>query len=293
MFPLLIYLFDLLRRIALRPLEIFKDMAPLRNIGLMVSRPTSTISSVPPTAPRSFGLTNEQRRRAEQLVNVFEYGTPTTTYDTIVALNDGRGYTAGRAGFTTATGDAQLVIERYQQTVPAAPLGAYLPIIRRLSAEENGDIRGLEGFPEAWKQAAKDARFRAAQDAIHDELYFIPAMEEAEQLGVTSASGKAIFYDTIIQHGGGTSSDSLSGIIQRATNTLGGTPKSGVRERVWLQAFLEARRSVLLRPANQATQDAWAASAGRVDILLDVLQSNPDLTRRIVIDTDSYEAVIR
>lgn len=293
MFPLLIYLFDLLQRVTLNHPGALKTALPLRNIGLTVLRPASVTQSPIVNTPTTYGLTTEQRRRAEQLVNVFEYGTPTTTYNVVATLDDGRGYTAGRAGFTTATGDAQLVIEHYQKAMPNTALGLYLPAIRHLSREESGDIHELVGFPEAWKQAAKDARFRAAQDAIHNELYFIPAMQEAEQLGITSAIGKAILYDTIIQHGGGAGTDSLSGIIRATIHAIGGTPKTGVREKVWLQAFLEERRSVLLRPANHDTQAAWAASVGRVDVLLDVLQSNPDLNRSIVIDTENYEATIR
>ena len=46
---------------------------------------------------------DEQRDIADQIISVFENNDPVINYDFIGNINDGRGYTAGRAGFTTAT----------------------------------------------------------------------------------------------------------------------------------------------------------------------------------------------
>ena len=57
-------------------------------------------------------------------------------------------------------------------------------------------------------------------------------------------------------------------------------------EEVWLQEFMSIRRSVLLNPDNQETQEEWSQSVGRIDTLIELYQSgNVLLTPPIVIDT--------
>ena len=41
----------------------------------------------------------------DSITSCFENSTKTIQYGYVEALNDGRGYTAGKAGFTTGTGD--------------------------------------------------------------------------------------------------------------------------------------------------------------------------------------------
>lgn len=259
-----------------------------------ISSSPKTVSAAPIVihTPASW-MTTEQKRRAEQLTSIFENGTPQFDYRAIEDLGDGRGYTAGRAGFTTATGDAYLVVERYTKQVPANPLAAYLPRLKQLANDEDGDISQLVGFVNAWHRVALDSRFRAVQDAVIDELYYLPAMNVSDKLGVTSALGRAILYDTIIQHGGGNNEDSLSAIVNRTTNALQGTPKSGVSQTLWLNTFLDLRKQDLLRPANRTTQDVWAVSIGRVEVLRKLLyEKNMDLHGPIIVDTKEYDAKI-
>src|SRR5437870_4798044 len=59
------------------------------------------------------GLTVEQKRRAEQLTSLFENGRIELQYSYAEDLGDGRGITTGRAGFTTADGDALEVVTLY------------------------------------------------------------------------------------------------------------------------------------------------------------------------------------
>lgn len=248
----------------------------------------SALAGLPATA-----MTFDQKRRAEQLTSVFENGTPKIDYAAVEVLDDGRGYTAGRAGFTTATGDAYLVAERYAREVPGNPLAAYLPRLKQLADDEDGDTSGLAGFASAWRRASADVRFQRVQDAVVDELYYRPAMDVAATNGIMSALGRAILYDTIIQHGGGDDADSLSALVSRTTDQLGGMPKTGVPEIIWLSAFLDMRRQSLLQPSNRATQEVWAVSVGRVDVLRELLvQKNLRLEGPIAIGVFPYEAEI-
>ncbi|ARX88391.1 hypothetical protein SMD44_07878 [Streptomyces alboflavus] len=73
------------------------------------------------------GLSAEQRRRADQLVSVFENGTTKIQYGYAENLDDGRGVTAGRAGFTTDDGDALEVVRAYTDKKPDNPSPASSP----------------------------------------------------------------------------------------------------------------------------------------------------------------------
>ena len=130
------------------------------------------------------GLTHAQRLRADKLVSEFENSTQVIQYCYVVALDDGRGYTVGRAGFTTATGDLLEVAEMYTHEVPGNPLAKLLPRLREAAA--NGDERtdGLEDLPQAWKDTCKDPRQRAVQDAVVDREYYDPAVKLWRKYGL-------------------------------------------------------------------------------------------------------------
>ncbi len=256
--------------------------------------PYSVSSTKPVPVSSKKSVTNQQKHRMEQLTSIFENGTPTFDYAAIENLGDGRGYTAGRAGFTTATGDAYLVAKRYTAQVADNPLADYLSRLKILADEEDDNTSTIVGFPEAWKRAALDARFRGVQDAVIDELYYQPAMKVGDMLGVTSALGRAMLYDTIIQHGGGDDEDSLAAIVKRTTDVVYGIPENGVSETLWLETFLNQRRQNLLHPTNKTTQDVWAVSVGRVEILRKLLsEKNLDLHGPIIINTNEYQATIQ
>ncbi len=208
-------------------------------------------------------------------------------------LDDGRGYTAGRIGFTTGTGDAYTVVQRYTDRVPDNMLAKYLPRMQVLRDDESDSVSGLEGFPKAWAEAAKDSRFRAVQDEISDEVYYNPAMAAADDLGLKYALSRGIMYDTIIQHGGGEDSpDGLYALINLTNKKMGGSPKTGIDEKQWIYTFLQVRKTDLLHPVNKDTQEAWAESADRIDILKNIADSgNWDLHGPIRLGGD-YEATI-
>src|SRR3954451_12985955 len=115
------------------------------------------------TAGAAPGLTHAQRLRTDKLISEFENSTPVIQYCYVVALDDGRGYTVGRAGFTTATGDLLEVAEMYTDEVPDTPLAALLPRLRD-AARGDGSTDGLEALPQAWRDTCKDPRQRAIQD---------------------------------------------------------------------------------------------------------------------------------
>lgn len=62
---------------------------------------------------------------------------------------------------------------------------------------------GLDpGFPDAWRSAAADPVFQAAQEAERDRVYFDPAVWLAKQDGLR-ALGQFACYDAAVMHGAG------------------------------------------------------------------------------------------
>lgn len=227
-------------------------------------------------------LNQEQKSTAEQFTNFLENSNLNPQYDYAENLDDGRGITAGRCGFTTGTDDAHIVIKKYTELVPENPLAKYLPELNRLdhaNEDEKDDTDNLEDFEEAWQDAARDERFRQVQDDMNDELYFRPSQQLADEFGLNLPLSRAALYDACIQHGIGDNADSLNSMLKRTKKALNGTPNDGVEEVVWLAKFLEVRKSVLLNPDDEDSQEEWSESAERVDVYSNLLeQGNTDLT---------------
>jgi chitosanase len=236
------------------------------------------------TSPGPAGLTEEQRLRAERLINNFEHGTTEFQYGSAEALPDGRGITFGRAGFTTQSGDGRDVVARYAAAKPDNPLAKYLPRLDVLARGESGSTEGLDGFIEAVRRVAGDPNFRRAQDEVQEELYYRPSSRFCDAVGLKMALSRAAIYDSLLMHGAGDDPDGLPALLERTRNEVGGTPASGVDEVAWLSAFLRIRRDDLAHARKSETRAVWARSVGRVDVFRTLAdQGNTDLHGPIVL----------
>lgn len=234
-------------------------------------------------------LTPSQKNRAFELTNLFENGSTAFHYDYIENLGDGRGYTAGRVGFTTATADLLEVVKKYTEIKPDNPLAAFLPTLETLAQNGSDNTENLADLPSAWKTAASDPVFRQAQDRVVEEMYYTPSVKHANQLGLNTALARAALYDTIIQHGDGYDPDSLGAILKRTEEAAGGTPSKGVDEAFWLTTFLQQRKQVLQHAHNENTRQVWRESAGRCDVFQELAErQNYSLTGHIEIDKGDY-----
>ncbi|HEY9727618.1 MAG TPA: chitosanase [Chroococcales cyanobacterium] len=259
--------------------------------GQEICIPNGSPSTPPSTS--SGGLTADQKRRAEQFTSIFENDTIELQYDYVEDIGDGRGFTCGRAGFTTATGDALEVVQTYTNKKSDNPLAKYLSTLKRLADDEDDDTSDLDGFENAWKKAAKDSAFRDAQNEVVDQLYYQPSANRADAAGLKFALSRAVLYDTIIQHGEGDDPDGLPALMKRTKQKVGGTPKTGVDEKEWLKVFLKVRRDDLENPDNQDTQEEWSQSVDRCDAFLELLKSgNLDLHGPIHVHTPNHDATI-
>ena len=202
-------------------------------------------------------ITVEQHKVIETIVNVFENESLTFQYQYIENLNDGRGYTAGRVGFTTATGDLLEVVEQYlKMSGRSSQWNWVLPTLKDRANQGKDSVIGLELLPWLWRNSVKDIRFRRAQDFVVEKLYAKPSIEITKEYGIKSALGYLIIFDTAIQNGTGSDPDGLISIIKRVKNYHS--------EIEFLLQFLEIRRQVLMNPTDPKTAKEWRASVGRV-----------------------------
>lgn len=246
-----------------------------------------------PSAVAADGLTAEQKVRADRLISVFENDTPDIQYGYVEILGDGRGFTAGR-GFTTASGDVRDAVRLYTDKVPDNPLRRYQPRLDQLAADQSGDTAGLDGFASAWAVAGSDPTFRSVQDALNDRDSYDPALALASQIGVRTALGQVILYDTVFTHGLGADGDpdGTLALVDRTRARAGGLPASGVDERAWLGTFLAVRNDDMRNARNATTRTVWADAADRLDVLGALLAAgNLDFSGPLVL-TGNHTATI-
>lgn len=180
---------------------------------------------------------------------VFSAENSTTDYQSqygyIEDIGDGRGYTAGLIGFTSATGDLLEVVKRYVFAKGSGTaLEAYIPALEAVDGA--GSHEGLgEGFVRAWKEAGTDPAMIEAQNEVIDDFYLAPAIEAAEEDGL-GPLGQYIYYDALVVHGPGDDEDSFGG-IRAAAKARAKTPAAGGDEKAYLEAFLKARKAVMLK----------------------------------------------
>lgn len=230
-------------------------------------------------------FSNTQRELADKIISCFENDDPILHYEYAEALDDGRGITAGRAGFTSATGDMLVVIQLYTEVVPNNILASYIPLLEQYAANENPSLSGLENMINDWALAANDSIFRNVQDIVVDSFYYLPAVGYAKEIGAKYPLTLLNLYDAIIQHGDGDDPDGITALIVRTTDKCGGTPSDGIDEYRWLETFNDVRIQDLCDPDNEDTREEWRDSKGRA-IALDKLrkQSNFLLDKAVCIN---------
>jgi chitosanase len=229
---------------------------------------SNAVEAPNPRDPRlSLTVDGERKQRAAQITSTFENSTLELQYDYVENIGDGRGLTAGRAGFTSATGDLLLLVRRYTEAKPGNGLAPYIPALEAVNGTDS--VMGLGGFADAWAEVAEDLDFRDLQDQVVDELYFFPAMTMAADLGIKTPLGQMIVWDTMIQHGSG-GDNGTRAIIEESQASVG---PIGQDESAWLDAFLDARLRHLLEMYRGTTEDADVSSASRVEALRSLVQA--------------------
>lgn len=244
-------------------------------VGEAPTLPSGNGAAAPAQTPGT--LTALQKLKAEMLTSVWESSSTVLKYEASMNINDGRGYTSGRAGFCTGTGDAVLVVECFDKSVGigaqnrmhkyAAAMQTLATAFHttRVSQSSTRTLDAIGNYNDDWARSANEpatkAAFRACQDAVVSKLYYDPTLALAKRWGLTSPLALAALYDANINHG----EDGIKALIAQANSDVGNTAQatattslSAADESLWLEKFLW-RRIVLLR--GNAT---WSMAVDRV-----------------------------
>jgi chitosanase len=188
-------------------------------------------------------LTDQQKRAAQAIVNVFETGVAKGDYSRAVILPDGAGISYGRSQATDGGGTLDAIVRRYIDR--GGPLADKLePYLDELYANETTKVDPKN--PPEWatnllgllRQAGGDQTMRQVQDEIFDAAYWSPAAKQGEVAGLRLALSYAVLYDTAIQSG--------PGVIPRMRNLFVEVPPvRGGDERAWTRAYVAGRRAWL------------------------------------------------
>jgi len=243
--------------------------------------------------PQSVELSDKQRSVADKIISIFENGTTTIQYD-YAEVNPGdeeHGITAGRLGFTSATGD---MLELLEHDYNVAPLSGYLEELKRLNElyiendyilsddpEGSMNVKYLDGLIEDWKKESKKPAFQHAQDKYLDEHYYHPALEEAREIGLALPLCVLCLYDCAIQHG-------VEGLKEIIRSVKLPSPHTQKEEITWIKQFNKNRLEVLKNTPY------WKDSLYRVETLNDLLASKKYFLNisKVVIRSWDYEEFI-
>lgn len=188
-------------------------------------------------------LTTLQKKTAEAIVNIFETGSVLGDYGNVTLIKGDTGHlTFGRSQTTLGSGNLYKLLRSYCAN-PAARFGAALtPFLQRfedidLSLDNEKHLHNI------LRASADDTIMRDTQDVFFDQTYWKTAERAATQLGITTALGVAVAYDSTV-HGS-------AELIREKTNQKVGTLATA-GERTWIATYVQTRRDWL---ANHPRED--------------------------------------
>ena len=213
--------------------------------------------------------TQDQKRAIDSVLAIFETGKiPTAaSYATCTILADGAGISYGKHQCTDKAGSLDLVVKAYIKKggKHAKELEACLPLLAS-NASTKVPPKGpwgpeVTGLVSLLKVAGADPVMHEAQDEVFDVNYFLPAVDHAKDIGLTTALGLLVIYDTCIHSGPGRVGTHRAAFPEKS-------PKSGGDEKAWIKAYLNARRAWLLANSNPIVQK----TVYRQDAILDLIK---------------------
>ena len=187
-------------------------------------------------------VTQTQKQVAQAIVNVFETSKLVGEYDRVTLLGGDSGHlTYGRSQTTLASGNLFLLIKDYidaDNALFSSELAVYLDRLRATDLTLDND----HSFRFWLAQAGQDSVMEAVQDKFFDRIYWDPACQSAEALGLETALAMAVVYDSRI-HGSWH-------FIRDDVLSRHGTPQE-IGEEGWITRYVMTRRDWLAGHNNQ------------------------------------------
>lgn len=226
-------------------------------------------------------MTDLQLKTIRAIVNLFETSRIRGDYSK-VATGDRGIVSYGRSQATLTSGSLGRLIVRYRAVGGryADNFGDYESRIERHDPALAEDIE----FLALLRKAGMDPVMRETQDLLFDEGYLTPAQRDAKQLGIRTALGLAVVYDSKV-HG------SFERIRDRTTKALSGWPVD-IGEEQWITEYLRQRRAwmaahsdpMLRRCVYRPDTYLGIAASGNWDLAL------PLTVRGVTITAEAIEA---
>ena len=209
-------------------------------------------------------ITTAQKHVIDSVLSLHETGKlpSAAAYSTVTVLKDGAGISYGKHQSTDKSGSLDAIVHRYCDK-GGTLTAKFAPFFDELAANESSKV-DPKALPQWVKDlqallalAGKDPVMQAAQDEVFDENYWNPAVLKCSAMGLTTALAHLVVYDTCIHSG--------PGRVDSLRNTFAAVPPArGGDEKVWVKAFLNARKKWLQSSANPLV----VKSAYRCDALL-------------------------
>ena len=199
-------------------------------------------------------LSPAQKHAIDCILSVFETGKVPTpaAYQTCTILRDGAGISYGKHQATDNAGSLDKIVQKYI-AAGGKHAEALKPYVPRLAANETAKLN--PAAPPDWakalvsllKEAGADPVMQKAQDEVFDENYWNPAVTHAKAIGLTTALGYAVVYDTCIHSGPGRVATHRAAFPQKS-------PANGGDEKEWIRAYVGARKVWLAGSSNALVQ---------------------------------------
>ena len=199
-------------------------------------------------------VTANQKHVIDCVLSIFETGRVPSpqSYQTCAILPDGAGISYGKHQSTDRGGSLDKIVDLYIQKggKQAEELKQFVPKLA-LNETAKVDPRNIPSWAKylmgVLKVAGADPVMQQCQDAVFDADYWTPAMGHAASIGLKTALGHLVIYDTCIHSGPG-------GVAVIRARFPEASPANGGDEKAWVQAYVNARRAWLAGNKNPIVQ---------------------------------------
>lgn len=184
-----------------------------------------------------------KKRTIQQIVNVFETGTPEGNYSLVTTMaGDSGGLTYGRSQTTLNSGNLYKMLERYVQIELADGqqqesdvLARYLQALLPKFKAKDRTLAFNQTVKDALRILGHDQDMRDTQDWFFDQAYYEPAMRKADELKLAYPLSRAVVYDSYV-HGS-------FALVRKLFPQV--PPNKGGNEREWTRCYVAARKKWL------------------------------------------------
>lgn len=214
-------------------------------------------------------VTPDQKHAIDCVLSIFETGKIPSlkSYATCTILPDGAGISYGKHQATDRANSLDRIVKAYIEK-GGKHAGELSPYLARLAANETAAVDPKA--PPSWAKelmavlvtAGADPVMHKAQDEVFDQDYWKPAADLCAKMGIKTALGHLVIYDTCIHSG-------LGGVSTIRKTFPDAAPANGGSEHGYVKTYVNARRSWLANHAKPVVQKC----VYRMDALLDIINS--------------------